>query len=70
MLPEIILLAEAEDALGGDADLVAPDGEGLVVRRRRLAAGEHRGYRRSGSRPTHSGLVRNSHDQAIASCLK
>ena len=28
------------------------------------------GYRRSGSRPTHSGLVRNSHDQAIASCLK
>ena len=43
MLPEIILLAEAEDALGGDANLVAPDGEGLVVRRGRLAAGEHRG---------------------------
>ena len=43
MLPEIILLAEAEDALGGDADLVTPDGEGLVVRRGRLAAGEHRG---------------------------
>ena len=43
MLPEVILLAEAEDALGGDADLVTPDGEGLVVRGRGLAAGEHRG---------------------------
>ena len=41
MLPEVILLAEAEDALGGDADLVTPDGEGLVVRGRGLAAGEH-----------------------------
>ena len=28
------------------------------------------GYSRSGSRPTQSGLVRNSHDQAMASCLK
>ena len=43
MLPEVILLAEAEDALLRNTDLVAPDGEGLVVRRGRLAAGEHRG---------------------------
>ena len=43
MLPEVILLAEAEDALLRNTDLVAPDGKGLVVRGRGLAAGEHRG---------------------------
>ena len=31
MLPEVILLAEAEYALRGDAYLVAPDVESLVV---------------------------------------
>ena len=31
VLPEVVLTAEAEDALGRDAYLVAPDGEGLVV---------------------------------------
>ena len=31
MLPEVVLLAEAEDALGGDAHLLVPDVEGLVV---------------------------------------
>ena len=31
VLPEVVLAAEAEDALGRDADLVAPYGEGLVV---------------------------------------
>ena len=40
MLPEVILLAEAEDAVFGDADHVAPDGKGLVVGRRGLVARE------------------------------
>ena len=31
VLPEVVLTAEAEDALGRDAYLVAPNGEGLVV---------------------------------------
>ena len=31
VLPEVVGLAEAEDALGGDADLLVPDLEGLVV---------------------------------------
>ena len=31
VLPEVVLLAEAENALGGDADLLVPDVEGLVV---------------------------------------
>ena len=31
VLPEVVLLAEAEDALGGDAHLLVPDVEGLVV---------------------------------------
>ena len=31
VLPEVVLLAEAEDALGGDAYLLVPDVEGLVV---------------------------------------
>ena len=31
MLPEVVLLAEAEDALGRDADLLVPDFERLVV---------------------------------------
>ena len=40
MLPEVILLAEAEDAVFGDADHVAPDGEGLVICGGRLVARE------------------------------
>mgnify|MGYP000739028170 FL=1 len=43
MLPEVILLAELEDALGGDADLLVPDAEGLVVGGGGLIAGEHGG---------------------------
>ena len=31
MLPEVVLLAEAENALLGDADLLVPDVEGLVI---------------------------------------
>ena len=31
MLPEVVLLAEAEDALGRDADLLVPDFERLVI---------------------------------------
>ncbi len=31
VLPEVVLLAEAEDALGGDADVLVPDFKGLVV---------------------------------------
>ena len=31
VLPEVVLLAELEDAVGGDADLLIPDAEGLVV---------------------------------------
>ena len=42
MLPEVILLAEAEDAVLGNADHVTPDGEGLVVGRRRLVARKDR----------------------------
>ena len=43
MLPEVVLLAELEDALGGDADLLVPDAEGLVVGGGGLVAGEHGG---------------------------
>ena len=43
MLPEVVLLAELEDALGGDADLLVPDAEGLVVGGGGLIAGEHGG---------------------------
>ena len=38
VLPEIVLLAEAEDMALGNADHIAPDGEGLVVGGRRLIA--------------------------------
>ena len=31
VLPEVILLAEAEDTLGGDADLLVPNLKGLIV---------------------------------------
>ena len=31
VLPEVVLLAEAEDPVGGDADVLVPDLEGLVV---------------------------------------
>ena len=31
VLPEVILLAEAEDSVGGNADLLVPDVEGLVI---------------------------------------
>ena len=43
VLPEVVLLAELEDALGGNADLVPPDGEGLIVGGGGLIAGEHGG---------------------------
>ena len=43
VLPEVVLLAELEDALGGDADLLVPDAEGLVVGGGGLVAGEHGG---------------------------
>ena len=38
VLPEIVLLAEAEDMALGNADHIAPDGEGLVVGGGRLIA--------------------------------
>ncbi len=38
VLPEIVLFAELEDAVLGDAYLVAPDGKGLVIGRRGLVA--------------------------------
>ena len=41
VLPEVVLLAELIDALGGDAHHVPPDGEGLVVSGGGLVAGEH-----------------------------
>ena len=31
MLPEVVLLAETEDVLSGDADLLVPDLESLVI---------------------------------------
>ena len=40
MLPEVVLLAEAEDAVLGNADHVTPDGECLVVGGGRLVARE------------------------------
>ena len=43
VLPEVILFAEAVDPVGGDADLLVPDPESLVVRRRGLVAGKNRG---------------------------
>ena len=43
VLPEVVLLSELEDALGGDADLLVPDPEGLVVGGGGLIAGEDGG---------------------------
>ena len=43
MLPEVVLLAELEDALGGDADLLVPDPEGLVIGGGGLIAGKDGG---------------------------
>ena len=43
VLPEVVLLAELEDALGGDADLLVPDLEGLVVGGGGLVSGKDRG---------------------------
>ena len=43
MLPEVVLLAELEDAVLGNADLLVPDAERLVVGGRGLVAGENRG---------------------------
>ena len=40
VLPEVVRLAELEDALGGDADLLVPDAEGLVVGGGGLVAGK------------------------------
>ena len=43
VLPEVILLAELEDAVLGDTDLLVPDAERLIVGGRGLVAGENRG---------------------------
>ena len=43
VLPEVVLLAELEDAVLGDTDLLVPDAERLVVSGRGLVAGENRG---------------------------
>ena len=43
VLPEVVLLAELKDPLGGDADLLVPDAEGLVVGGGGFVAGEHGG---------------------------
>src|SRR5699024_12233120 len=43
VLPEVVLLAELENPVFGDADLVPPDGEGLVVGGGGLVAGKHGG---------------------------
>ena len=43
MLPEVILLAELEDAVLRNPDLLVPDAERLVIGRRGLVAGEHGG---------------------------
>ena len=43
VLPEVVLLAELEDAVLGDADLIPPDGEGLVVGGGGLIAGKDGG---------------------------
>ena len=43
VLPEVVLLAELENAVLGDADLLVPDAERLVVGGRGLVAGENRG---------------------------
>ena len=43
VLPEVVLLAELEDAPGGDADLLVPDPEGLIVGGGGLVAGENGG---------------------------
>ena len=41
MLPEVVRLAELEDTLGGDADLLVPDLESLLIGGRSLAAAEY-----------------------------
>ena len=43
VLPEVVPLAELENTPGGDADVLIPDAEGLVVRRGGVAAGKDRG---------------------------
>ena len=43
VLPEVVLLAELEDAILGDADLLVPDAERLVVGGCGLVASENRG---------------------------
>ena len=40
VLPEVVLLAELEDAVLGNADLLVPDAERLVIGRRCFVAGE------------------------------
>ena len=42
VLPEVVLLAELEDVVGGDADLLVPDAEGLGVGGGGLVPGEDR----------------------------
>ena len=51
VLPEVILLAELVDAVGGDADLLVPDAEGLVVGGGGLVAFKHGGVEAVGLQP-------------------
>ena len=51
MLPEVVLLAELVDAVGGDADLLVPDAEGLVVGGGGLVAFKHGGVEAVGLQP-------------------
>ena len=48
VLPEVVLLAELEDVVGGHADLLVPDAEGLVVGRGGFIPREHRGIQAVG----------------------
>ena len=43
VLPEVVLLAELEDAVLGDTDLLVPDAESLLIGGRGLVAGEDGG---------------------------
>ena len=51
VLPEVVLLAELEDAVSGDADLLVPDAERLIVGGGGLVAGEHGGVQAAGIQP-------------------
>ena len=48
VLPEVVGLAELEDVVGGDADLLVPDAEGLIIGGGSLVAGEDGGVETAG----------------------